>query len=89
MTIANKLRFAFSKQNLTQASTMKAIISFMVAIGLFHFTPDEQQQLASLSLRFIAAITELLSIAHALYAFINLFHNEDKAVIVPAQPPKG
>ena len=83
------LKRVFSLQNLTQASTIKAIIGFAVAIGLLHFTPDQQEQLTNIALRFIAAVTELLSAAHAAYALINLFHNENKPAIVPAQPPKG
>ena len=73
-----KLKFLFSRDNLTQASTIKAIIGFIAAIGLVTLTPDQQQQATSLTLRFVDALMNMLAATHAAYAFVNLLYNERK-----------
>ena len=74
----DKLRFLFSRANLTQASTIKAIVQFGVAAGLFKLSPGAQDQV-------VRWMGEIICGGQALMALINFWRNEHKTAI--ASPP--
>ncbi len=80
----DKIRFLFSRNNLTQASTIKAVIGLIAATGLVAMTPDQQQQAASLTLRFVDSLMNFLAAIQAAYAFVNFLYNERKHTTVNA-----
>ena len=97
-----KLKFAFSMQNLQQDTTKKAIAGFICAAILLFYPPsspltadqmnhltDQMQALVGLIFVAIAGLSKILAAYHSVIATINLFHNENKTSTVPAQPPKG
>ena len=85
----DKIKFLFSVDNLTQASTIKAAIGIIAASGLVIMSPDQQQQATSLAIRFISALMNFMAAIQAAYAFVNFLYNERKHTIVIPTPTKG
>ncbi len=99
----SKLKFVFSLQNLQQDTTKKAIAGFICAAILLFYPPsspltadqmtkltDQEQLLVGLMFAAIAGLSKILAAYHSFVATINLFHDENKAAIVPTAPaPKG
>ena len=75
----DKLKFLFSRSNLTQASTLKAIIQLLVAGGVIHLAPEAQDQV-------VHWLAEIIGGGQALLAVINFLRNERKHTIVTVTP---
>lgn len=55
----------------------------------FRLLADQVGGMIAIGCAFVAALSKILATYHSIIAAINLFHDERKAAIVPAQPPKG
>lgn len=75
----DKLKFLFSRTNLTQPSTLKAIVQFLVAAGVFKLAPEAQDQV-------VEWLGFIIAGGQALMSLINFVRNEHKSAIVTATP---
>ncbi len=91
----HNLGTVFSLDNLTQASTIKAIAGFAVALILIFYPPgnpltpdqvkhltDQAQVLIGLIFASIAGLSKILAAYHGVVATINLLYNERKRTTI-------
>lgn len=81
------LRGAFSTANLIAPTTIAAYVRIVVALGLIHLTPDQEQQASNAIVHLIASVQEIIADGELLLALIGFFRKDTPAKIIDTTAP--